>query len=190
MKIYVDFDKTLFDRDKFLEDFYCLIEKCGISRDKFNEYQNQFKNFNPRGVLDLIDKEEGIDKHVYSKVEKLIGSSSKYLFSDTIPFLKYLKNKKYPVIILTKGDYNFQMSKIVNSHINEYYDEIMITDKHKGELDIDYANGIFIDDRIAEIKSIMANNPMRIISIQRNGIINSEVDVETVNSLNELINNI
>ena len=43
MKIYVDFDRTLFDCDKFLEDLYALINKYNISKELFKECQNQCK---------------------------------------------------------------------------------------------------------------------------------------------------
>ena len=44
--------------------------------------------------------------------------------------------------------------------------DIIITNKHKGELDIDY-NAIFIDDNLEEIESILKNNPKRVIYINR-----------------------
>lgn len=191
MKIYIDFDKTLFDSVRFLEDFYRLIEDYDISREMFNNCRNQYKIkfFRPYTILDLISKKNSVDKEVYLKVEELINSSSNYLFPDTIPFLKYLKSKKKLVTILTRGDYEFQMSKILNTHIDEYYSDVIVTDKHKGELDVDYTNGIFIDDCVEEINSIISMKPKRVISIQRKGIINSE-DVETIVSLTELIDNI
>ena len=90
--------------------------------------------------------------------------------------------------ILSKGDYDFQMNKILSSNIDMYYGDIIITDKHKGELNLDYANSIFIDDREEELNSIMEKNPKRVILVQRNGIKNK--NIETVSSLIELINNI
>ena len=41
MKIYIDFDRTLFDCDKFLEDLYSLINQYNISKEVFRECQNQ-----------------------------------------------------------------------------------------------------------------------------------------------------
>ena len=188
MKIYVDFDRTIFDCDRFIEDFFELLQNYNISRDDFIKYQNQFKDINPYIILDAMSKEKDINKDVYVAIDKLIEQSSDYLFYDAIPFLKYLKSKNYQVIILTRGDYDFQRSKIINSHIDLYYDDIIVTSNHKGELDLDYANSIFIDDRKEELESIITNNPKRVISIQRKGIINN--DIEAVTSLNELINNI
>ena len=188
MKIYVEFDRTIFDCDRFIEDFFDLLQKYNISRDEFNKYQDQFKNINPYIILDSMAKEKDINKDVYNAIDKLVKKSSDYLFYDTEPFLKYLRSKNYQVIILTKGDYDFQRAKVINSHIDSYYDDIIVTSNHKGELDIDYTNGIFIDDREEEIRSILLNNPKRVISIQRKGITNQ--DIEAVTSLNELINNI
>lgn len=188
MKIYIDFDRTLFDCDRFEEDFYSLVENYDISKDDFLKYQSQYKYFNPYNILDAMSKELDINKEIYKGIDNFIKKSSTYLFPDTIPFLKYLKNKNYQVIILTRGNYDFQKNKIINSHIDSYYDDIIITLNHKGELDLDYNNSIFIDDKEKEIESIKLKNPKRIIAIQRKGI--SYSNVETVSSLSELINDI
>ena len=191
MKIYIDFDRTLFDCDRFIEDFHSLLEEYNIKIDDFIKYQNQFKrvDFNPYNTLDLMSKEKDINLGIYAKIDKLIKKSSNYLFPDAIPFLEYLKKKGYTVIILTSGNYDYQMNKINNSNISTYYDDIIVTSKHKGELDFDYSNSIFIDDRKEEIDSIINKNPKEVIWIQRKGI-NNKLDIKTITSLNELINNI
>ena len=58
MKIYVDFDRTLFDCDKFLEDFYEIITKYKIPIDLFKKCQNQSKRhgFNPYLILNDVEK--------------------------------------------------------------------------------------------------------------------------------------
>lgn len=188
MKIYIDFDRTLFDCERFIEDFFELLQNYNISKDDFVRYQNQFKDINPYIILDAMSKEKDINKGVYVAIDKLIKESSKYLFDDTIPFLKYLKNKNYQVIILTKGNLDFQKDKIINSHIDSYYDNIIVTSDHKGKLDLDYTNGIFIDDREEELESIKLKNPKRIIAIKRSG--DKIKNIETITSLNELINSI
>lgn len=188
MKVYIDFDRTIFDCNRFIEDFFELLQEYNISRDDFIKYQNQFKDINPYIILDAMSKEKDINKDVYAAIDGLIEQSSDYLFYDTIPFLEYLKSKSYQVNILTRGDYNFQRSKIINSHIDSYYDDIIVTSNHKGELDLDYANGIFIDDREEELESIITNNPKRVVAIKRNG--DKLKNVETITSLNELINNV
>ena len=189
MRIYVDFDRTIFDCERFIKDFFELLQNYSISRDDFTKYQNQFKDINPYIILDTMSKEKNINKGVYGAIDELIEQSRDYLFCDAIPFLEYLKNKNYQVSILSRGDYDFQRSKIINSHIESYYDDIIITSNHKGELDLDYANSIFIDDNVEELKSIMDRNPKRIISIQRENRAN-KLDIETVNSLQKLINNV
>ena len=73
------------------------------------------------------------------------------MFSDTIPFLEYLKSKGYPVIILSRGNYDFQTNKILSCNIDLYFDDIIVTLNHKGELNLDYANSVFLDDREEEI---------------------------------------
>lgn len=188
MKIYIDFDRTLFDCDRFIEDFNCLLTKYNILKDDFYKYQSQCKNFNPYNILDLMSKEKEVNSGVYHAIDELISKASDYIFPDTIPFLEYLNNHGYMPTILSKGDYDFQMNKILSSNIDLYYGDVIITEKHKGELDLDYANGIFIDDREEELNSIIEKNPKRAILLHRNGVKNK--NIETVSSLIELINNI
>ena len=37
MKIYVDFDRTLFDCDSFLGDLYALVNKYNVTKEMFKE---------------------------------------------------------------------------------------------------------------------------------------------------------
>lgn len=193
MKIYVDFDRTLFDCDKFLEDFYALIDKYNIPKALFKECQNQSrrKGFNPYIILNNLEKKENFDKKIYQDIDSLIHRTSDYLYPDAIPFLEYLKSMNYEIIILTKGNSDYQREKIFNSHLDSYYNKLIVTMKHKGKLDIDYQNGIFIDDNPIEIQSIMNKNPKKIIRIQRDnskyGDMTINIDINCAKSLDEII---
>jgi predicted enzyme involved in methoxymalonyl-ACP biosynthesis len=63
--------------------------------------------------------------------------------------------------------------------------------KHKGKLNIDYENSIFIDDNPLEIESIIEKKPKMIIRMQRNNSkysnISLDIDINTVVSLDEII---
>ena len=195
MKIYVDFDRTLFDCDRFLDDFYALIAKYNIPRDLFKKCQNQCKKhgFNPYVILNKLEKEISFDKTIYKDIEKLIHNSSNYLYSDTISFLKYLNEHNYKVSILTRGNKDYQKEKIVSANIGKYYDKLIVTMRHKGLLFLNYLNGFFIDDNPKEIESLLKRKPKKIIRIKR---INSKYgdsylnkDVVTVESLQEIMDN-
>ena len=195
MKIYVDFDRTLFDCDKFLEDLYTIINKYNISKELFRECQNQCKRkgFNPYNILSILKEKQNFNDNLFHDIDRLIGNTGNYLYSDTVPFLEYLKRNNYEIIIITKGNSDYQREKIFNAHLDSYYNKLIVTMKHKGYLKLDYENGIFIDDNPIEIQSIMKKNPKMIIRMQR---VNSkysniplDIDIKVVNSLNEIINN-
>ena len=182
MKIYVDFDRTLFDCDRFLDDFYNLITNYNIPRDLFKECQNQSRKhgFNPYIILNNLEKKIFFDKSIYND-----------LYSDAIPFLEYINSLNYKVIILTKGNRDFQSKKIANAHIDKYYDKIIVTMHHKGFLFLNYLQSIFIDDNPREIKSLMKRRPKKMIRIKR---INSkysnieiDYDILSIENLQEII---
>ncbi len=195
MKIYVDFDRTLFDCDKFLEDMYTLINKYNIDRLLFKECQNQCrrKGFNPHTILNLVKEKYDFNDELFHEINMLIGNTSAYLFPDSIPFLEYLKSINYEIIILTKGNSDYQREKIFNAHLDRYYNKLIVTMKHKGKLNLDYENSVFIDDNPIEIQSIMDKKPKMMIRMQRDNSKYSDIslnmDILTIKSLNEIVEN-
>jgi FMN phosphatase YigB (HAD superfamily) len=110
-----------------------------------------------------------------------------YLFNDCEELLMYLKEHHYEIIMLTKGDKDFQFAKIDNTNIEDYFDNIIVTNKHKGDLDIDY-NAVFVDDNIEELESIMKNNPLKVVHIDRyREKNNKDKRFLTIHSLKELL---
>ena len=195
MKIYVDFDRTLLDCDRFLEDLYSLIKKYNVSKDVFKECQNQCKKdgFNPYTILDLVKETESFDDNLYLEIDNLIKSTKDYLYQDTIPFLEYLKSLNYEIIILTRGNSIYQKEKVLNAKIDSYYHDLIVTMQHKGLLDIDYKNSVFIDDNPKEIISILKRKPKMIIRMQRDNSKYSDIlldnNVLSVKTLNTIIKN-
>ncbi len=192
MKVYVDFDRTLFDCEKFLGDLYTLINKYGIDKSLFKECQNQCikDGFNPYTILDLVKKEHQFDDKLYEDIDNLIKKTNEYLFSDAITFLKYLKDHNYEVILLTKGNISYQNDKVHYANIESYYDKLIVTMQHKGELDLDY-QGVFVDDNPHEIKSILKRKVTKVIYLKRENAKYNKIPVDgkvtTVKSLQEII---
>lgn len=191
MKIYIDFDRTIFDCEAFLRDLYAIIKKYQIPKDIFMKCQNQCKKqgFNPLIILKKVEQEYQFDANIYDEINDLLKKSNSYLYDDAIQFLEYLKHLDYQIIILTKGNTDYQKMKITYSNIQDYYDGLMVTMKHKGHLDIDYKNSVFVDDNPMEIESIRRKKPKAIIRIKRENSKYFDIaveNVETVNSLAEL----
>lgn len=192
MNIYIDFDRTLFDTDMFLKDLHNLLKNNNVDMEIFNKYQDELKEngFNPFDILKKMENDSPFNNDVYKQLDELIENSNTYVYSDVDRFLEILKEKKYHIILLTKGNEDYQLAKIKNTDVIKYFDDIIITLKNKGKLDINYQNDIFIDDNPYEIESILKRNPKRMIRIKRANAkyndINVEGKIEEVENLNEI----
>ena len=142
MKLYIDFDHTIFNTDLFQKEIQ------GI--DKNLDLQNDLKKLKEIIETNNINLE-------------------KYLYPDTIPFFEKYKDK-YILILLTKSNNHnaYQLFEILDTKISNYFQEIIIIKTNlKGELDLDYQNSIFIDDDPKELESIKKRNPYDIIRLKR-----------------------
>ena len=156
MKIYIDFDGTLFNTDKFYQDYLVILNKYNISSFEIDEMKKELftnRKFNLDILTDYIISKYNI-KNLKQEVETLYNNS--YVFEDVIPFLEKYKN--YNLILLTLGDIDYQNRKIEGSKLSKYFQDIIITDVDKSQLDIDYKDNLFID-----------NNPKELIKFQNNG---------------------
>ena len=168
MKIYFDFDRTLFDTRTFLEDIYKILNEYEIPISLFDEIRlkNKDNGFNLFSILESVKSIHPFNTAIYTDLERLLETDRRYLYSDVEDTLKSLKRLNCRLYLLTKGNERFQRAKISNTDIVKYFDDVIITNEHKGNLNIDY-NAIFIDDSIEEIESILKNNPKKVIYINR-----------------------
>lgn len=156
MKIYIDFDGTLFNTDKFYQDYLVILNKYNISSFEIEKMKKELftnRRFNIDILTDYIISKYNI-KNLKQEVESLYNNS--YVFEDVIPFLEKYKN--YNLILLTLGDIDYQNRKIESSNLSKYFQDIIITDGDKSQLDINYKDNLFID-----------NNPKELIKFQNNG---------------------
>ena len=166
MNIYIDFDRTLFDTNTFIQDLKEIVLKYDLSWEILKSYEKD-NGFNIIEQLHLMEKDYIVDKEIYRDIDIILEKTINYLYIDTLPFLKEVKKRKNNLIMLTKGNYEFQFMKIKNTHILDYFDDVIVTLKKKGDLKIDYEKSIFIDDNEEEIGSILKNNPAKIYYINR-----------------------
>ncbi len=188
MKIYLDFDRTLFNTNAFLDEIYKIVNKYDISKNIFDKSKLKLKDkgFNIKLILQEVEKEFSFNHQIYEEMDNLIENSCIFLYNDVLTFLKKLKVKNYEVILLTKGNEEFQKKKIKASKISNYFDDIIITLKNKGDLDIDY-QAIFVDDREKELLSILKRHPKKLYYINRskqNKLDNSQIT--TIYSLEDV----
>lgn len=169
MKIYIDFDGTLFNTDKYIEDFMNILNDYGIDKALFDEVKNRIcgnsKLFNINVIIDYFVTKHNIDNSLKEKINNLLNDS--YVYSDVIECLTSLINERYELYLLTYGDGEFQKLKINASNLSKYFKDIIITEKDKSKLDIDYENSIFIDNNPIEVERFYNSNARNIIRIRR-----------------------
>ena len=138
MKIHIDFDGTLFDSTKHYQEYKNIFKKYNIDIESyFNKEYKKEKNFDI--LTKKIIKEYNLNPSIYKEIDKIY--SEKLIFKDAITFLKEYHNK-YELILLTLGNIDYQQKKINKTNINKYFKEIIITNKDKSRLDIEYTKGI------------------------------------------------
>lgn len=163
MKIYLDFDGTLFNTDKFYQDYLKLLKEYNIDEATINNIKPKlFKSslFNLDILTNYLVKEYNLDNNLLARVNNLYNSS--YVFKDVIPFLE--KYKTLEINLLTYGDYNYQLKKIEGSNLKKYFKDIIITDKDKSKLNLAYETNLFIDNNPKEINKFLevSNHVIRI----------------------------
>lgn len=190
MNYYIDFDHTLYDTPKLTKDMLDTIScsialQCGIEQEVLLE--ECFKMFNRENIYNIYElaryfsKKYNCDsKQIIDKLNYVIYNSEKNVFSDSIPFLKKLKSLNHTIHMLSYYEYGleYQTAKIVGSKLSNLFDCIIITKKHKYELDLDYTNGIFIDDKPSDLFGLLSKNPKEIIRLRRIGSKYSIEDLE------------
>ena len=183
MKIYIDFDGTLFDSTKHYNEYIKIFKKYNINIETYfkKEYEKE-KNFD--SLSKKIIKEYNLNPSIYDEIDKIY--SEKLIFKDAITFLEENHNK-YDLILLTLGNINYQQKKINKTNISKYFKEIIITNKDKSKLNIDYTKGIFIDNNPLEIKKFYNSKAKYLIRIKRDTDKYSKIDLD-IKNIPEFIN--
>lgn len=137
MATYIfDFDDTLFDVKKMVLRMFHILEKNGIKLAKIQETFYRSKDINNNYILtrhiDLLAKESRLNKKEFKRQWGELDLS-KFLFKDAL-FVLHTVKKNHTIILLTKGNLNFQKEKIRKTKLNKIFEEknIYIV-KHKKE---------------------------------------------------------
>ena len=189
MTYYIDFDNTIFDTVSFYNDLKNVMHSYGINDDIIDKYQHILCYSPLKLINDLIEKKV-IDKSILIDIDKVFNNGEDYLYQDALLFLEKVKSNN-KLALLTYGNYDYQERKINSSKTKDYFDEIIITDKSKASLELDYKNGIFIDDNTDVLQELLMINPSRLIRIKRsnnprsNVVINNDF-IEEYKDFNEI----
>ena len=196
MNYYLDFDYTLFDTHEFREGLYKILEQNGLDKTYLALTQEMKTNgqtlLNIKSLFKSLSEEKNIPINNFLKpLEELYNKCEQFVYDDTIEFLKYLKSQNHKLYILTWGEKEFQREKLKASKLDKYFDEAIFAEQLKYTLDIDYENGIFIDDSIRDLEGLYNKKAKQVFRIKRKNGKNSnkELNIKEIlefNSLKEL----
>lgn len=197
MNYYLDFDYTLFDTYSFREELYKILEMNGLDSSVLpltvEKKDNSQKLLNIKEVFKKLSSERNIPlENFMNPLEKLYERGQEYLYKDSVEFLEYLKSKGHKLYTITWGEKEYQEEKLKISKIYDYFDEIIYAETLKYELDnVDYKNGIFIDDSVRDLEGLYERNAKQLYRIKRKNGKNSnkQLNIKGIlefNSLKEL----
>lgn len=193
MNYYIDFDNTLYETAKLtsLEMEAIARTICEEKKIDFDKTLEEIKECfdSPKGNFisfgeEMARKYEANVQNVIDKVNYIIDNSNDLVFEDARRFMEKLKEKGHRTILLTyivNGNQEQQQQKIIGSGLAKYFDEIIITTEYKYELDLNYTNGIFIDDAPRDLNGLYAKKPIKVIRIRKPNNKRSKVDIENPN---------
>lgn len=196
MNYYLDFDYTLFDTHEFREGLYKILEKNGLDKNYLALTQelktSGQKLLNIKELFKSLSESRNIPlNNFFGPLEELYARCDEFVYEDSVEFIKYLKSKKHKLHILTWGEKEFQKEKLQASKLYDYFDEIIYAEQLKYTLDIDYENGIFIDDSVRDLEGLYNKKAKAVYRIKRKNGKNSdkELNIKEIlefNSLREL----
>ena len=190
MNYYLDFDNTLYETAKLTSLMIAAIgKKIGELTGKDIETVTQDAKDNFNSTLDNIfthaekmGKKYEVDPiSVVDAVKAVIDNGSEIVFEDAVRFLERLKEKGHKIFVLTyipKTNQEYQLKKLMGSGIMKYFDGIIVTAEYKFLLDLDYTNGIFIDDDPRDLNGLYEKNPIKVIRIRKPNNKRSKIDID------------
>lgn len=126
MKIYIDFDGTLFNNGKHYKNIINILKKYNITEEYINNLTNNKHYKNMDNLVKEIIINNNLDKSILKEINTIY--TEELIYKDIIPFLEKYQNQ-YDLILLTLGTKNYQLKKIKSSNISKYFKEIIITNK-------------------------------------------------------------
>lgn len=193
MKYYIDFDNTLYETAKLttcMLDAICktVVEKLGKEYSEIDEYVKANFNSTTDNIFTFARETGsyyGIDPDlVENNVKAVVDNGNNIVFEDAERFLTRLKENGHEVHILTyipKTNQEYQMKKLLGSGLMKYFDTITITSKYKFLLDMDYTQGIYIDDDPRDLNGLYEKNPIKVIRIRKPNNKRSKIDIDNKN---------
>ncbi len=127
----VDFDYTLFDLYRFMDEFGAFLKRrFGVSESVYKRSKVDVQNkmlYSFERHLRAIQKESKLShKDAMHYVDVLLKKSQRYFFPDALPFLRKIA-KQGEVVLLSYGHSLQQRRKFKASGMGRYCDRIIVT---------------------------------------------------------------
>ncbi len=161
----IDFDDTLFDtRVGYEKARVKSLNKLGISKKQYRATYLQVRAQGKRIVYNHFLHARALarlgfeEKKVYAVFKKFESKKflQKFLFNESITFLKQLQKFGEKMILLSAGDKKFQAAKFKALRLEKYFNDIVIASTNKGKVlrkiikTISKEKIWFINDKVAE----------------------------------------
>ena len=183
MNYYIDFDHTLFDTPKLTERMLqAIVDFSGL--DIMEECKSMFNREHIYNIYELAkyfaDKYNLEESSLIYAVNDVIYNCRDLVFIDGLSFILKLKEKGHKVYMLSYYEHGlqYQIAKITGSHLSDLFDGIFVTKELKYNLDIDYTNGIFIDDKPDDLIGLYSKEPKNVIRLKRKNHKYSSKDID------------
>lgn len=202
-QIIFDLDHTLFNTSLFKENIFNILSKNGANdEDVKKSYDEHLRESS--GVYDFT---------MHAKMLKNVSENFKltealkdfedfkqsdfkeYVSEDVFSSLQALKGRELKLTLLTNGDKEIQMTKIRQSGLDGFFDDILISDGDKSSImeSIDLNDDdFFINDNWKETARIMIKFPqLKYVLIKRNDLEKfhklSDITIPMIDSVSELL---
>lgn len=167
LKLFIDFDKTLFDTSQVKERLVRIFGQLGFNQEEIDQTylaETLDGKYSPEGQAKRLNGIRPFDLEVAElKIKSMIFDSSKILYSDSIDFLDNINREKYEVDLLSYGDVKFQERKVKHSGAIDRFDNIYITSVEKQiylkDIVAKDENFTVIDDKVENLEKISADYP-------------------------------
>lgn len=167
IKLFIDFDKTLFDTGQVKQRLDRIFGQFGFSQDEIEQTylaESLDGKFNPYGQIEKLAKIRQFNTQTAEmKTKSMIFDANSMLYSDSAPFIENIDKDKYEVNLLSFGDVQFQSKKVEHSGLADLFDNCYYTDIEKYKYLEDLVDKdeyfIVIDDREEALEKISAKFP-------------------------------
>jgi hypothetical protein len=138
MKIFIDFDDTLFCTKDFKKDLIGLFFRQGITKKAFDaSYQIVIGDatsckvcYNPKKQIALLQKNYSFDgKKLEKELALFLKDLRRYVFTDSLAFLGNFKKKE--LFLVTYGNIEMQTAKLHGAGLEKYFSKLIIAEKSK-----------------------------------------------------------